>query len=67
MVFFIFVFVSEVVSFDKAGRFKACDDALAAVARARELLLKEVLRPRWARNLTDPGKQSSNRTSTYSL
>ena len=31
----------EVVSFDKAGRFKACDDALSAVARARDLLQKE--------------------------
>ena len=37
-------FVFEVVTFDKAGRFKACDDALAAVGRARELLLKEARR-----------------------
>eukprot|EP00438_Fugacium_kawagutii_P024710 Skav235550 [mRNA] locus=scaffold3067:265657:266194:+ [translate_table: standard] len=32
---------SQVISFDKAGRFKACDDAMSAVRRAREVLSKE--------------------------
>eukprot|EP00435_Cladocopium_sp_Y103_P037392 s3262_g9.t2 len=31
----------KVISFDKAARFKACDDAMAAVRRAREVLAKE--------------------------
>ncbi|CAK9047605.1 unnamed protein product [Durusdinium trenchii] len=30
----------KVISFDKAARFKACDDAMAAVGRAREVLAK---------------------------
>ncbi|CAJ1401584.1 unnamed protein product [Effrenium voratum] len=31
----------KVVSFDKAGRFKACDDAMTAVGRARDVLQKD--------------------------
>ena len=31
---------SQVVGYDKAGRFKACDDAIAAVGRARDVLKK---------------------------
>ncbi|CAE7523086.1 unnamed protein product [Symbiodinium natans] len=30
----------KVIGYDKAGRFKACDDAIAAVGRARDLLKK---------------------------
>ena len=32
---------TKVVSFDKAGRFKACDDAMTAVGRARDVLQKD--------------------------
>eukprot|EP00434_Breviolum_minutum_P035075 symbB.v1.2.031048.t1/scaffold3436.1/size58694/9 len=45
----------KVVSFDKAGRFKACDDALAAVARARELLLKEAERAEFQKEVSSIG------------
>ena len=31
---------NKVIGYDKAGRFKACDDAIAAVGRARDLLKK---------------------------
>ena len=37
---------SQVVGYDKAGRFKACDDAIAAVGRARDVLKKTDVKAR---------------------